>query len=87
MRKDLIDHQAGIIFQSLLCDLDEAELVSALAIAVTMRLAYQADSIGEVLEKLKNLSPIFMDYATINLGAFEEVRRAAEKARAEGTSA
>ena len=68
---------AGRLFRALLeSELSEAETVSALAIAVTMRLAYDTDNIENLLKKLEALSPIFMKYARANLHAFEAAQRA-----------
>jgi hypothetical protein len=81
LNQALVDQLAGKLFELLLTsELSEAETVAALAIAVTMRLAYGADSIEEVLHKLQKLHPIFMDYARVNAASFEAARKAAANA-------
>jgi hypothetical protein len=81
MNQQAVDHLAGKLFELLLTsETSEAETVAALAIAVTMRLAYGADSIEEVLHKLQKLHPIFMDYARVNAASFEAARKAAANA-------
>jgi hypothetical protein len=81
LNQQAVDQLAGKLFELLLTsETSEAETVAALAIAVTMRLAYGADSIEEVLHKLQKLHPIFMDYARVNAASFEAARKAAANA-------
>lgn len=87
MNQPAVEALAGKLFELLLTsELSEAETVAALAIGVTMRLAYGAESIDEVLAKLQKLHPIFMDYARINAASFEAARKAAASARADRSS-
>jgi len=76
-----IDALAGKLFEDLLSsELSEAETVQALAIAITLRLAYQTETFEQLLEKLDNLHPIFMQHAKINIEALAAAQHA--KARA-----
>jgi len=84
MDQKAVDSLAGKLFELLLTsETSEAETVAALAIAVTMRLAYGASSMQEVLDKLEKLHPIFMDYALVNSRAFERARAAAQERNAQ----
>lgn len=79
MNQKAIEQLAGELFKSLLgSGLDEAETVAALAIAVTMRLAYNAQTMDEVIAKLEALNPIFLKYARQNYAAFAAAQAAKE---------
>ena len=80
MNREAINALGGKIFQTLLEDeLTEAEVVSALAIGITMRLAYGTESFEQLIQKLEKLNPIFLSYAKQNI----ELIQAAQKAKAE----
>lgn len=77
MRQKEIEVIAGQLFSVMLnSDLTEAETVSAIAIAVTMRLAYETETMEELIEKLERLAPLVIEYAKANLHAFEAAQRA-----------
>ena len=61
-----INYLSGELFQFLL-PLAEAEVVSTVAQALTIRLAYGAKDIQELEQKLKRFPEIFLAYARLNL--------------------
>ena len=77
MNQQEIEKLAGRLFSTLFeSSLSEAEIVSALAIAITMRLAHDSETMDEVISKLEKLAPIFIAYAKTNLAAFEAAQQA-----------
>lgn len=87
MDQPKIDAAAKELFTLLLDhELSEAEAVSAIAIASTMRLAYKANSFAELKLKVQKLGTIFSRYAEANAEAFEAALRAKEEALATQTT-
>ena len=77
MNQSEIEKLAGRLFNTLFeSGLSEAEVVAALSIAVTMRLAHDSETMDEVITKLEALAPIFISYAKTNLAAFEAAQQA-----------
>jgi len=77
MSKEAINKLGGTIFNLLVQnELSEAEIVEALSIGITLRLAYQTETFEQLLEKLDNLHPIFMQHARINIEALAAAQHA-----------
>lgn len=81
-----VDALAGKLFLTFIeSELSEAEVVGALAISATMRLAYDAATFEELITKMDNLAEVFKSYARANLEAFTNAKRSqVEVANAEG---
>lgn len=81
MAKALTVQTAGELFRTMLnSELDEAETVEALSIAITMRLAYETKTFDELLGKLDKLFPIFKEHARVNIEGLAAAQRAKENA-------
>ena len=77
MDEQAISATAGHLFRILLeCPLTEAEVVKALAIAITMRLAIDTQDSTELIAKLEALAPFVIAHAKTNLEAFAYARAA-----------
>lgn len=83
MNNPAIEALAGQLFKLLLeSELSEAEVVKALAIGTTMRLAYDTSSTAELLMKVDALAALFKQHARVNIEAFSNAQQAKDTSNA-----